>query len=560
MTEAPVLFTVYPGDCDTFGHLNQAAFLAYFERARWQMLAGGPGMDLFERAGVWPAVRHAVIDYHAPAYPGHTLRFHLAVTRLGRTSFTMRQVARRESDDVLIATAESVFVCIDKTGAAVPVPAEVAAFLLPAHPAAASTTRRVSVHGLELALDDRGSGPGVALPPWLPARRESSGVTRPGPSPAGAPSFPTFEGSAAAMRPILGYSMATYADDLAAMLDAVGVDEVVLAGLSMGGYVAFEFLRRHRPRVRALVLVDTRATADSAEGRKGREIAMADAREGGAPLIAEQMLPKLLAKSAPHALSEEVRAIMAGAPVPGLLGALAAMRDRPDSTDLLAGLKGLPTLVLVGAEDVLTPPREAEGMAKAIPGAKLAIIPNAGHLAPLEQPEAFNRHLRRAPGQSHGIPTGRGVKPFGRPRASQSMRRRFGWYHAGLRRLSNPSNLRLRDRGHAVRFRGRLASITQRSRVRSAHRPLAGGSRPGEAWSPVPETRTAPPLGDGAASLAGTGSYRSGRPGGLSLSKTSRFFSMNAVYCGGTSSSGKMAVTGHSGSQAPQSIHSSALM
>jgi pimeloyl-ACP methyl ester carboxylesterase len=69
------------------------------------------------------------------------------------------------------------------------------------------------------------------------------------------------------------------------------------------------------------------------------------------------------------------------------------MRDRPDSTDLLAGLKGLPTLVVVGAEDVLTPPREAEGMAKAIPGAKLAIIPNAGHLAPLEQPEAFNRHL-----------------------------------------------------------------------------------------------------------------------------------------------------------------------
>jgi pimeloyl-ACP methyl ester carboxylesterase len=139
--------------------------------------------------------------------------------------------------------------------------------------------------------------------------------------------------------------------------------------------------------------VDTRATADSAEGRKGRELAMADAREGGAPLIAEQMLPKLLAKSAPHALAEEVRAMMSCAPVPGILGALAAMRDRPDSTDMLAGLKGLPTLVVVGAEDVLTPPREAEGMAKAIPGAKLAMIPDAGHLAPLEQPEAFNRHL-----------------------------------------------------------------------------------------------------------------------------------------------------------------------
>jgi YbgC/YbaW family acyl-CoA thioester hydrolase len=392
MTEAPVLFTVYPGDCDTFGHLNQAAFLAYFERARWQMLAGGPGMDLFGRAGVWPAVRRAVIDYHAPAYPGHTLRFHLAATRLGRTSFTMRQVARRESDDVLIATAESVFVCIDQTGAAVPVPAEVAAFLLPALPAAADTTRRVTVHGLELSLDDRGSGPTLLFLHGYPLDgslwRHQAGAF-----PGWRTLIPDLRGFGRSDAPDLGYSMATYADDLAAMLDALGVDDVVLAGLSMGGYVAFEFLRRHRPRVRALALVDTRATADSAEGRKGREIAMADAREGGAPLIAEQMLPKLLAKSAPHELAEQVRAMMAAAPVPGLLGALAAMRDRPDSTDLLPELRGFPTLVVVGAEDVLTPPREAEGMAKAIPGAKLAIIPNAGHLAPLEQPEVFNQHL-----------------------------------------------------------------------------------------------------------------------------------------------------------------------
>lgn len=392
MSEAPVLFTVYPGDCDAFGHLNQAAFLAYFERARWQMLAGGPGMDLFGRAGVWPAVRRVVIDYHAPAYPGHTLRFHLAVTRLGRTSFSMRQVARRESDDVLIATAESVFVCVDEAGAAVPVPAEVAAFLLPALPAAAPTTRRISVHGLELALDDRGSGPALLFLHGYPLDgslwRHQAGAF-----PGWRTLIPDLRGFGRSDAPDLGYSMATYADDLAAMLDAVGVDEVVLAGLSMGGYVAFEFLRRHRPRVRALALVDTRATADSAEGRKGREIAMADAREGGAPLIAEQMLPKLLAKSAPHELSEEVRAMMASAPVPGLLGALAAMRDRPDSTDLLAGLKGLPTLVVVGAEDVLTPPREAEMMAKTIPGAKLAIVPNAGHLPPLEQPESFNQHL-----------------------------------------------------------------------------------------------------------------------------------------------------------------------
>ena len=70
MIPTPVSLTVFPDDCDAFGHLNQAAFLTLFERARWQALAFGPGMDLFQRAGVWPAVRRATIDYHAPASPG----------------------------------------------------------------------------------------------------------------------------------------------------------------------------------------------------------------------------------------------------------------------------------------------------------------------------------------------------------------------------------------------------------------------------------------------------------------------------------------------------------
>jgi pimeloyl-ACP methyl ester carboxylesterase len=286
-----------------------------------------------------------------------------------------------------------VFVCVDRTGAAVPIPPAVAAFLLPTLPPAGTSQRRVSVHGVELALDDRGSGPALLFIHGYPLDgslwRHQAGAF-----PGWRTLIPDLRGLGRSDAPDLGYSMATYADDLAALLDAVGVDDVVLAGLSMGGYVAFEFLRRHRPRVRGLVLVDTRAQADSAEGRKGREAAMADAREGGAPLIAEQMLPKLLAKGAPDALRDEVRSLMAAAPVPGILGALAAMRDRPDSTELLPTLGGLPALVVVGAEDVLTPPKDAEGMAKAIPGAKLAIIPGAGHLAPLEQPKAFNQHLQ----------------------------------------------------------------------------------------------------------------------------------------------------------------------
>ena len=78
--------TVYPDECDAFGHLNQASFLSLFERARWEMLARGPGMDVFTRAGTWPAVRKTVIDYHAAAFPGDVLRFHQALTWLASRS------------------------------------------------------------------------------------------------------------------------------------------------------------------------------------------------------------------------------------------------------------------------------------------------------------------------------------------------------------------------------------------------------------------------------------------------------------------------------------------
>jgi len=405
MTQGPVEFTVYPGDCDPFGHVNQAAFLALFERARWAMVAAGAGMDLFTREGVWPAVRHAAIDYHAPAHPGDVLRFQQIVTRLGRTSFGMRQVARRAADELLVATVESVFVCVDAGGAAVPVPDAVRAFLLGSLPTGSAPTRRVEVHGVELALTEQGRGPAVLFVHGYPLDgtlwRHQAGAF-----PGWRTLVPDLRGLGRSDAPDLGYSMTTYADDLAGLLDAVGVDDVVLVGLSMGGYVAFEFLRRHRPRVRALVLVDTRAQADSAEGRRGREMAMADAREGGAPLIADQMLSRLLAPSAPEGLREEVRAMMAAAPVPGLIGALAAMRDRPDSTELLPTLADLPTLVVVGAEDVLTPPPDARALAKAIPGARLAEIPGAGHLSPLEQPEEFNRHLALFLGQLQPRPEG----------------------------------------------------------------------------------------------------------------------------------------------------------
>src|SRR6186713_1444083 len=129
MTIPEIDLVVYPDECDAFGHLNQASFLSLFERARWEMLRGGPGMDVFTRGGAWPALRKTVIDYRAAAFPGDVLRFQQLLTHHGRTSFTMRQTARRLGDDRLIATAEFVFVCIDRGGRPTPVPGDLGRFL-----------------------------------------------------------------------------------------------------------------------------------------------------------------------------------------------------------------------------------------------------------------------------------------------------------------------------------------------------------------------------------------------------------------------------------------------
>src|SRR2546430_1965831 len=130
MTAFPTVeLTVYPYDCDAFGHLNQAALLTLLERARWDALARGPGMDLFERNGVWPAVRRATIEYRAPAFARDVLRVETTVAGRGTTSMTLRHVVRRVSDDAGIAEAGMVVGCIDRLGRATPVPAEVATFL-----------------------------------------------------------------------------------------------------------------------------------------------------------------------------------------------------------------------------------------------------------------------------------------------------------------------------------------------------------------------------------------------------------------------------------------------
>lgn len=392
MASNEVEHIVYPDDCDAFGHLNQAAFLRVFERARWDILARGPGMDVFERTGTWPAVRKTVIDYLAPAFPGDRLRVQHSLVHLGHTSFTMRQTARRALDDTLIATAEFVFVCIDRQGRPVPVPPEVGDFFQ-TRPGG-ETTDRLAVNGVQLSVEQRGAGTG---PPILFVHGFPLDRTIWADQLDSLPGFhliaPDLRGMGDSEAPDLGYSMSTYAEDLVGILDSLGLSRVVLCGLSMGGYVAFEFLRRWRERVLGLILMDTRAEADSAEGRKAREGLIARVRELGPIAAAEAMLPRFFTPQVSPEIIERVRTSIMRAPVAGLVGALTAMRERPDSTSLLPSLAGIPTLVMVGAEDMITPPALAQSMATLIPGAKLMEIPEAGHLPCVEQPVATTRAM-----------------------------------------------------------------------------------------------------------------------------------------------------------------------
>ncbi|MBX9929714.1 MAG: alpha/beta hydrolase [Gemmatimonadaceae bacterium] len=190
-------------------------------------------------------------------------------------------------------------------------------------------------------------------------------------------------------------SMDRYADDIAALCDQLGLDKIVLGGLSMGGYIAFAFWRRHRARVRALVLCDTRAGADSEAGRATRDELIALAERDGSAAVADRMLPGMLGRTTREKhpdLVESMREMMVRAPVAGVTAALAALRDRPDSTPTLSTID-VPTLIICGDEDVLTPVAESRAMHHAISGSHLELLAGAGHVSNVERPAAFNHVL-----------------------------------------------------------------------------------------------------------------------------------------------------------------------
>ena len=185
-----------------------------------------------------------------------------------------------------------------------------------------------------------------------------------------------------------------YARDVADLLETLAIDRAVIGGLSMGGYVALELFRRVPHLFGGLVLADTRAEADTPEGRANR-VRLIELAAHGPAAIADEMIPKLLGpttrRSAPS-VEARVRALIVANQASAIQAALRAMMTRPDSTPLLPSID-VPTLIVVGEEDALTPPPLSATMAEVIRQAELVHLPEAGHLSSLEQPQPFNAAL-----------------------------------------------------------------------------------------------------------------------------------------------------------------------
>lgn len=256
--------------------------------------------------------------------------------------------------------------------------------------------KTVDVRTGRLAVEDEGSGPPVLFVHGFPldhtmwtAQVEALKSRRR----AIAPDLRGFGGSGPAGGPA---TMEIFADEMAGLLDALGViGPVAFCGLSMGGYVALQFARRHPGRLAKLILCDTRAVADTPEAAKARrELAEKVLREGQA-VAAEAMTPKLFGKTTRERRPEvvdAVRRMILSNPPAGIAAALEGMAVRPDMRSFLAEIH-CPTLLLVGEEDSISPKEEMKAMAEQIRGSRFVVIPEAGHMAPMEDPDAANREI-----------------------------------------------------------------------------------------------------------------------------------------------------------------------
>jgi 3-oxoadipate enol-lactonase len=203
---------------------------------------------------------------------------------------------------------------------------------------------------------------------------------------------PDYRGLGLSGSPTAVSSMALLAEDVRGLLAHLRIERAGAAGLSMGGYLALELWRQAPGLVRGLALCDTKAGNDTPEAAAGREAFARTTLETGLTWVADQMTPKLLRPSPDPAVVKEVRHLIAGGTPAGVAAAQRGLASRPDSTPTLATIT-VPTVVVVGDQDTLTPPAEADKLVAGIRGARLVTIPGAGHLANLENPAAFDAAL-----------------------------------------------------------------------------------------------------------------------------------------------------------------------
>jgi pimeloyl-ACP methyl ester carboxylesterase len=192
--------------------------------------------------------------------------------------------------------------------------------------------------------------------------------------------------------PADAFSLDDAAAELAAFLDHLRLDRAVIGGLSMGGYIAMALFRRSPERFDGIILADTKAEADTPEGRQGRRAMIELVRAKGAGAVADQMLPKLLSADARERQPEvvaSVRGMIESTSPDGIAVALEAMMARPDSTADLARVS-CPALIIVGSADEVTPEANARTMEKRIERSRVVVLPGAGHLSNLESPDAFS--------------------------------------------------------------------------------------------------------------------------------------------------------------------------
>jgi pimeloyl-ACP methyl ester carboxylesterase len=260
---------------------------------------------------------------------------------------------------------------------------------------------RVAVGGIALEVEDHGSGVPLVLLHGFPLSSAIWDPLRPALAEAARLVTPDLRGFGASDKPAAGYGMGELAADVVALADALALDRFVLGGHSMGGYVALRLAGAAPDRLAGLILIDTRAEADTAAAVERRTAAIAAiGRDGGARWL-DGFVPDLVGAStrerAPRLLAE-LHSIAAAVPDHVLAGCQRGMRERPDCRDLLARLD-VPALVVVGAEDAITPPEVAAATAAALPRATLAEIPGAGHTPSVERPiptaDAIVGFLRR---------------------------------------------------------------------------------------------------------------------------------------------------------------------